>query len=100
MLKHIVMFKLKENALGADRAENLQRVKLGLEALKDKIGEIKFFEVGVNMINSGAAYDMALLSEFESQAALLAYQNHPEHLLVAKLVQEVCESRIVVDYLS
>jgi hypothetical protein len=100
LLKHIVMFKLKENALGADKAENLKRVKLGLEGLKDKIGEIKFFEVGVNVANSGAAYDLALLSEFESKAALLTYQSHPEHLLVAELVQDVCESRIIVDYLS
>jgi hypothetical protein len=57
LLKHIVMFRLKEAALGADKAENMQRVKLRLEALKDKIAEIKFFEVGVNAINSGAAYD-------------------------------------------
>lgn len=100
MLKHIVMFKLKEAALGADKAENLQRVRWQLVALKDKIAEIKSFEVGVNVTNSGAAYDLALLSEFDSQTALLSYQSHPEHLKVAEFVQEVCESRIVVDYFS
>jgi hypothetical protein len=100
LLKHIVTFKLKEAALGANKAENLQKVKLRLEALKDKIAEIKFFEVGVNVTNSGAAYDLALLSEFDSQTALLTYQSHPEHLKVAEFVQAVCESRIVVDYFS
>lgn len=100
MLKHIVMFKLKEAALGADKAENLQRVRWQLVALKDKLAEIKSFEVGVNVTNSGAAYDLALLSEFDSQTALLSYQSHPEHLKVAEFVQEVCESRIVVDYFS
>jgi hypothetical protein len=100
LLKHIVMFKLKEAALGADKAENLQRVRWQLVALKDKLAEIKSFEVGVNVTNSGAAYDLALLSEFDSQTALLSYQSHPEHLKVAEFVQEVCESRIVVDYFS
>jgi hypothetical protein len=94
------MFRLKDTALGADKAENLQEVKLRLEASKDKIAEIKFFEVGVNVTNSGAAYDLALLSEFDGQRALLTYQSHPEHLKVAEFVQEVCESRIVVDYFS
>jgi hypothetical protein len=92
------MFKLKEAALGEEKAENLQRVRSQLEALKDKIAEIKFFEVGVNMTNSGTAYDLALLSEFDSQRALLTYQSHPEHLKVAEFVHEVCESRVVVDY--
>jgi hypothetical protein len=100
LLKHIVMFKLKEAALGADKAENLQRVRWQLVALKDKLAEIKSFEVGVNVTNSGAAYDLALLSEFDSQTALLSYQSHPEHLKVAEFVQEVCASRIVVDYFS
>jgi len=45
MIKHIVMFKLKEAAEGSDKAGNIQRLKAKLEALPGKIDEIEFFEV-------------------------------------------------------
>jgi hypothetical protein len=39
-----------------------------------------------------------LLSEFMSPEELVSYQKHPEHVRVAEVVGQVCESRIVVDY--
>jgi len=98
MIKHIVMFKLKEWAEGSDRAANIRALKAKLEALPAQIQEIKFFEVGINFLEAGVAYDLVLVSEFESKEALFSYQKHPEHVLVANFVGKVCESRIVVDY--
>jgi len=98
VLKHIVMFKLKERAEGSDRPTNIKALQEKLEALPAQIKEIKFFEVGINSIETGVAYDMVLVSEFESKEALFSYQKHPEHVLVANFVGKVCESRIVVDY--
>ncbi len=98
MLKHIVMFKLMERAEGSDRPTNIKALQEKLEALPAQIKEIKFFEVGINSIETGVAYDMVLVSEFESKEALLSYQKHPEHVLVANFVGKVCESRVVVDY--
>ncbi len=100
MLKHIVMFKLKEWAEGSDRAANIKALKAKLEALPAQIKEIEFFEVGINFIEASVAYDMVLVSEFESKEALFSYQKHPEHVLVAGFVGKVCEGRIVVDYIS
>jgi hypothetical protein len=98
MIKHIVMFKLKEWAEDRDRAANIMMLKAKLEALKAQIDEIKFFEVGINFLQAGVAYDLVLVSEFESREALYSYQKHPEHVLVANFVGKACESRIVVDY--
>ena len=98
MIKHIVMFKLKESAEGSDRAANIKALKAKLEALPASIEEIKFFEVGINFIDASVSYDLALVSEFESKEALYLYQKHPEHLKVADFVGKACESRIVVDY--
>jgi hypothetical protein len=98
MIKHIVMFKLKESADGLEKAENIKRIKSKLEALPEKIEEIKFFEVGVNFSDAGVAYDLVLSSEFESKEALYSYQKHPEHVKVADYVHRVCENRIVADY--
>lgn len=98
MLKHIVMFKMKDSAEGADKGENMQRMKSKLEALPGMIEEIKFFEVGVNSINNGVAYDLVLCSEFDGKEELFRYQKHPEHVKVAEFVHKVCENRVVVDY--
>lgn len=98
MLKHIVMFKLKDSAEGANKAENIQRLKSKLESLANVIDEIKFFEVGINSINSNVAYDLILYSKFDTMEDLYRYQKHPEHLKVADFVGRACENRVVVDY--
>lgn len=98
MIKHVVMWKLKDFAEGADRARNAKRVKIELEALKNLIPQIWHIEVGVNCIESDAAYDVVLYSVFKSQADLDAYQNHPDHRAVAEFIGKLRESRVVVDY--
>ena len=98
MIKHIVMFKLKEEAEGRDKAANAQLLKAMLEALPASIKEIRFFEVGVNFLLASIAYDLVLISQFESIEALQSYQKHPEHLKVFDFVVNNCENRIVVDY--
>jgi hypothetical protein len=98
MIKHIVMFKLKDSAEGASKAENVLRLKSKLEALDDIIDEIKFFEVGLNFANSNSTYDLVLCSEFDTKEDLYSYQKHPEHLKVVDFVGKACENRIVVDY--
>jgi hypothetical protein len=98
MIKHIVMFKLKEWAEGRDKAGNIEALKAMLEALPAQIGEIRFFEVGINIIEAGVAYDLVLISQFASKEALFRYQKHPEHVNVANFVGKSCMSRIVVDY--
>ena len=98
MIKHIVLFRFKDFAEGADKAENIKSLKSRLEALEDIIDEIKFFEVGINFGNSDAAYDLALCSEFESKEDLYSYQKHPEHVKVADFVNMVCINRVVADY--
>lgn len=98
MIKHIVMFKFKEWAEGDDRSTNIKALKAKLEVLPAQIGDIKSFEVGINFLEASVAYDLVLLSEFESKEALYRYQKHPEHIKVADFVGKACESRIVVDY--
>ncbi|GAG40558.1 unnamed protein product [marine sediment metagenome] len=98
MVKHIVMWNLKESAEGRSKDENIQEMKARLEGLKDKIGEIKFLEVGINFNETGDAFDMVLYTEFENREALDIYQNHPEHIRVRDFVRGVRLARKVVDY--
>ena len=98
MLKHIVLFKLKENAESASKEENAKKIKRDLESLKGVIPQIRHMEVGINCIPGDAAYDVAIYSEFANEADLSIYAKHPEHVKVAEFVGKVRESRVVVDY--
>ncbi|EKO1912244.1 Dabb family protein [Clostridium botulinum] len=98
MIKHIVMWKLKEFAEGKSKLENANIIKTSLEDLQNKIDVLKLIEVGVNINNSKQAYDVVLYSEFEKLEDLNLYQNHPDHLKVGEFINKVKEERIVTDY--
>ncbi len=98
MIKHIVMWRLKDEAAGATKEENALKLKDALESLKGKIELLKAAEVGINFNPSPAAFDVVLYSEFEDQEGLNAYQNHPEHVKIVDFVGEIRTDRAVVDY--
>lgn len=98
MIKHIVMWTLKEFAEGAGKAENARTAKAKLEALNGVIPGLRHLEVGINFDPSPDAFDIVLYSEFETLADLQAYQTHPAHLAVGDFVGQVRIDRRVVDY--
>lgn len=98
MIKHIVMWRLKDYARGASKEENAKKLKSSLESLKDEINEIKHIEVGIDINRSDAAFDVVLYSEFDSVEDLQAYQRHPEHMKIVGFVNEIRLERAVVDY--
>ena len=93
MIKHVVMWRLKEDAGTA--AETLKAM---LEALPASIPEIRALEVGLNCKDSEFAADVVLVSAFDSLDALAAYVVHPEHVKVGAFLKEIVSERRVVDY--
>lgn len=98
MIKHIVLWKLKETAAGRSVAENALEVKRRLEALNGQIPGMLRLEVGIDFSKEDASSDVALYSEFESRAALDVYQSHPLHEEVKQFVMAVRSERRLVDY--
>jgi hypothetical protein len=98
MLKHIVMWKLKDSAEGASKNENALKMKRQLEGLKDSIKQIRSIEVGINTGDAAGSYDVVLYAEFDNLEDLKLYQNHPEHLKVGDFVGKVRLDRKAVDY--
>lgn len=97
MVKHIVLFKLKENAPQEQKNEVMHAFKNAIEALPAKISFIRKVEVGLN-INSNETWDIALYSEFDSLDDVKAYSIHPDHVAAAKLLAELKQDRSCVDY--
>ena len=98
MIKHIVMWKLKDSAHGNDRTTNARMVKEKLEALRGKIPGLLAIEVGLDFSASANSGDVVLYSEFASRDALALYQAHPLHLAIVQFVAEAASERRVVDY--
>lgn len=99
MIKHIVLFKLAEEAEGNSKARNAQIIKERLENLRGVIPEIRKIEVSVNHADASADnYDIVLYSEFDTLEDLKVYAVHPEHLKVGEFIGKVRTDRAAIDY--
>lgn len=98
MIKHIVVWRLKEAAHGNDKRTNARLIKQQLEALNGRIPGLLRLEVGIDFSATESSADLALYSEFVSREALDAYQVHPEHKSIMPFVGEARSERRMVDY--
>ena len=97
MVKHIVLFKLRNDIAEETRRAAALRFKEAIEELPAKIDVIRNIEVGLN-INPDETWTIALYSEFDTLDDVRAYATHPDHVAAGKLLAEVRESRACVDY--
>ncbi len=100
MLRHIVMWNFKEEAMGRTKAENMARVKASLEALVGVVPSLRGMEVGMAVTHGEMHYDMALISLFDDLDGLEAYKVHPAHRAVSDFVSRVRLERVTCDYFT
>jgi hypothetical protein len=98
MLRHVVMWRLKDEAEGRNKEANAARIMLALRELPAKIPEIIMLEVGQDALGAEGSYDLVLMVDLADQRALESYMVHPEHVKVAQLVTRLRDCRAVVDY--
>lgn len=98
MVKHIVFWKLKDEANGLSKSENAAEIKRRLEALNGQIEGLLKLEVGMDFLGSAESADLVLYSEFTNKEALDFYANHPLHKAVMPFIAEARSERRVVDY--
>ncbi|MCF8227836.1 MAG: Dabb family protein [Bacteroidales bacterium] len=100
MIKHIVMVKLKEFSSTQEKLDNAGKFKTMLEDLVELVPDLKAMEVGLNFNEKPSAYDVVLISEFESKEGLDNYRVHPEHVKVLDFLKQIMDKTAVVDYES
>ena len=98
MIKHIVIWRVKDRQNEQTQDETARAIKAKLEGLRGRIPGLLHIEAGTDFCRSETAYDVALYSEFESRSALDGYQIHPEHQEVTSYIRERCSDRVIVDY--
>lgn len=98
MIRHIVMFRFKEEAEGKTKKENVLATKERLEALPAKIPQIKKSQVLLNTEGANPENaDLILISDFDSIEALNEYIVHPDHKAVGAFMRPLRESRAAID---
>lgn len=98
MVKHVILWQLKDELSAEEKVTVKNGIKEGLESLKGKIPGLVEIQVNTNGLASSNA-DVMLDSLFEDEAALKAYAVHPEHVAVADgKVRPYTKSRVCLDY--
>lgn len=94
MIRHICMFKFKEENKKANLEEALKRV----EQLRG-IEQIQRFEVVVNDDEAPECnYEMSLIFDFNNMEELETYQKDERHIAFGDFIKQVRESRACIDY--
>lgn len=98
MIKHVILWKLKESLSSEEKDKVKKNIKENLEGLVGIVPGLSRVQVVIDGLASSNA-DVMLDSELESEDALKGYQSHPEHVKVADTyVRPYTEVRMCMDY--
>lgn len=98
MVKHVILWNLKEELTANEKAKVKKEAKENLEALKGKIPGLVDITINIEGLASSNV-DMMLDSTFTDEASLKGYAVHPDHVYVAdNFVRPYTAHRACLDY--
>ena len=97
MIRHIVSWNFNDGLTDEENRENEQKMKDGLERLKDIIDGIHELIVRIDLLDTSNR-TVVMNSLFESEKHLVDYQVHPKHVAVSRFIGSVMKERTCVDY--
>ena len=98
MVKHVILWQLKDEFSEKEIVDIKAGIKEGLEGLAGKIPGLVSIQVNTNGLASSNA-DVMLDSLFEDEASLKGYAVHPAHVAVADgKVRPYTKTRVCLDY--
>jgi hypothetical protein len=98
MVKHIILWKLKDELSAEEKVKVKAGIKAGLEGLKGVVPGLEAIVVRTEGLASSNA-DVMLDSTFTDEAALKGYAVHPAHVEVANTkVRPFTQTRLCLDF--
>ena len=97
MIRHIVVFTLTATDAG-QRAQDVEGMRSRLQALVGAVPGLHSIVVEPDLGLIDTHWDVALVSEHDDNAALEAYQAHPQHEQAATFISGIVTDRATVDY--
>ena len=98
MVKHVILWQLKDELTAEEKVEVKKGIKEGLESLAGKIPGLTEIKVQTEGLASSNA-EVMLDSTFVDEASLKGYATHPEHVAVADgKVRPYTKTRLCLDF--
>ncbi len=98
MVKHIILWQLKDELSAEEKKQVKADIKAGLEGLAGQIPGLLDIKVQIEGLASSNA-DLMLDSSFDSEESLKGYAVHPAHVAVADgVVRPNTKLRVCLDY--
>lgn len=98
MIRHIVLFKIKEFSSNEERNQAFDDVLLNFRSLVGEIPQIRKYTVMPDIVQGQASFDVIIDSSFDNLDDLKDYQSHPAHLFAVKQNEQWCCQKVVLDY--
>ena len=98
MVKHVIMFKFKEEFGGKTKAENISIAADMSRNLMGKIPSLRSSATNINAAPSPINYDMVIELTFDDMAGMGEFHVHPLHMELVKHLDSSCEALAAVDY--
>ena len=98
MIRHIVMFKLRNFDNETEKTEAVNELLRRLDELPSKIDLIRKYESGADIRKLEWSYDISLVMDFNSMADLDAYTIHPAHQEFVAFNKGFSIAKVCVDY--
>ena len=98
MIRHIVMFKLKEFASDSEKASAANEVLKKLDELPGAIKVIQRYKAGIDIRKLNWSYDIVLEMDFETLADIDAYTVHPAHQEFIAFNKDYSIAKICIDF--
>jgi Stress responsive A/B Barrel Domain. len=98
MVKHIILWQLKDELSADEKTKVKADIKAGLEGLAGQIPGLVKIQVQTEGLASSNA-DLMLDSTFENEESLKGYAVHPAHVAVADgVVRPNTKTRVCLDF--
>ncbi len=94
MIVHVALFKWKSGVTSEQVADTLKKV----QKLKSKVDGLKDIFVGENFHKESKGFTHGVVVVAENQEALDTYRKHPDHTVVANLIEQMEEDGIGFDF--
>ncbi|MBQ5952080.1 MAG: Dabb family protein [Lachnospiraceae bacterium] len=98
MVKHITLWKLKDFALGNDKATNFELSKQQTLELQKDFPKLRSVEIGRGFKSGPNDYDICKILTFDSKEDLEEFLASPIHQKAHAFNKEIRGERAVIDY--
>ena len=97
MIRHIVTWRI-DTGDRDEKAARVATIAAALAPMVDLVDGLDWLDVHADVHETDGNWDVVLVSQFQSRAALEAYQVHPQHVAAGGVIRSVVSERASIDY--